>query len=87
MPEDFRRLRLIYIVLATLLVVGLLPLALAGWLLSNRSANELRSIEGRYQAQFVQSKARQLETYVQRYTDVVTNLAQAFELTGGVAGD
>lgn len=85
MPENFRRLRLMYIVLATLLVVGLLPLALAGWLLSNRSANELRSIEGRYQAQFVQSKARQLEAYVQRYTDVVTNLAQAFELTGGVA--
>ncbi len=85
MSESFRRLRLIYIVLATLLVVGLLPLALAGWLLSNRSADELRSIEGRYQVQFVQSKAGQIETYVQRYSDVVINLAQALELTGGVA--
>lgn len=84
MSESFRRLRLIHIVLATLLVVGLLPLAIAGWLLSDRSADELRSIEGRYQVQFVQSKAGQIEAYVRRYSDVAANLAQAIELTGGV---
>jgi hypothetical protein len=86
MLESFRRLRLLYIVLATLLVVGLLPLALAGWMLSDRSADELRSIEGRYQAQLVQDKARQIELYGQRYRDVVTGLARAFELAGGVRG-
>lgn len=79
-----RQVRLLYIVLGTLLVVGLLPLALAGWLLSERSAGELRSIEGRYQVQLVQGKARQLELYGQRYRDVVTGIARAFELTGGV---
>ena len=84
MFERFRRVRLLYIVLATLLVIGLVPLGMAGWMLSNRSANELRSIEGRYQAQLVQDKARQIELYGQRYRDVVTGLARAFELTGGV---
>jgi HD-GYP domain-containing protein (c-di-GMP phosphodiesterase class II) len=84
MPERFRRIRLLYIVLATLLVVGLFPLALAGWMLSNRSASELRAVEGRYQAQLAEDKARQIELYGQRYRDVVTGLARAFELAGGV---
>jgi HD-GYP domain-containing protein (c-di-GMP phosphodiesterase class II) len=78
------RVRLLYIVLGTLLVVGLLPLVVAGWMLSGRSAEELRSVEGRYQAQLVQDKARQIELYGQRYRDVVTGLASAFELAGGV---
>ena len=84
MLERFGRLRLLYIVLGTLLMVGLLPLGLAGWMLSNRSADELRSIEGRYQAQLVQDKARQIELYGLRYRDVVAGLARAFELSGGV---
>lgn len=84
MFERFGRLRLLYIVLGVLLMVGLLPLALAGWLLSERSADALRSVEGRYQAQLVQDKARQIELYGQRYRDVVIGLARAFELAGGV---
>src|SRR3982751_2111523 len=84
MFERFGRVRLLYIVLGVLLMVGLLPLALAGWLLSERSADQLRSVEGRYQAQLVQDKARQIELYGQRYRDVVTGLARAFELAGGV---
>jgi len=84
MLEKLRRIRLLYIVLGTLLFVGLFPLGMAGWMLSGRSATELRQIEGRYQAQLVQDKARQIELYGQRYRDVVTGLARAFELTGGV---
>lgn len=84
MLERLRRIRLIYIVLGVLLLVGLLPLALAGTLLSSRSAEELRSIEGRYQAQLVQDKARQIELYGQRYRDVVSGLARAFEIAGGL---
>ena len=84
MSERLRRVRLLYIVLGTLLTVGLSPLCLAGWLLSKRSADELRSVEGRYQAQLVHDKARQIELYGQRYRDVVTGLARAFELAGGV---
>src|SRR5213593_5302484 len=82
MFESFKRVRLLYIVLAVLLLVGLLPLGLAGVLLSGRSADELRAIEGRYQAQLVQDKARQIELYGQRYRDVVTGLARAFEISG-----
>src|SRR6266498_4193297 len=84
MLEKIGRTRLLYIVLGVLLLVGLLPLAFAGTLLSGRSAEELRSVEGRYQAQLVQDKARQIELYGQRYRDVVTGLARAFEIAGGI---
>src|SRR5215211_4927603 len=84
MLEKLGRIRLLYIVLGVLLLVGLLPLAVTGFLLSSRSANELRSIEGRYQAQLVQDKARQIELYGQRYRDVVTGLARGFEISGGI---
>src|SRR5918999_4528887 len=84
MLQNLRRRRLLYIVLGVLLLVGLLPLAVVGSLLSGRSAQELRSVEGRYQAQLVQDKARQIELYGQRYRDVVSGLARAFELAGGV---
>jgi hypothetical protein len=84
MLEKLGRIRLLYIVLGVLLLVGLLPLAFAGVLLSGRTADELRSVEGRYQAQLVQDKARQIELYGQRYRDVVTGLARAFEIAGGI---
>ena len=85
MLEKIGRIRLLYIVLGVLLLVGLLPLAFAGTLLSEKSAEQLRSVEGRYQAQLVQDKARQIELYGQRYRDVVTGLARAFEIAGGIS--
>ena len=84
MLEKLGRIRLLYIVLGVLLLVGLAPMAFTGILLSGRSADELRSVEGRYQAQLVQDKARQIELYGQRYRDVVTGLARAFEISGGI---
>src|SRR6476620_11463694 len=84
MFENVGRIRLLYIVLGVLLLVGLLPLVLTGTLLSARSAQELRSVEGRYQAQLVQDKARQIDLYGQRYRDVVSGLARAFEIAGGI---
>ena len=78
------KISIVYLVLATLLVVGLFPVLLTGWLLSSRSEQELRAVEGRYQAQLVQDKARQMEMFGQRYRDVVAELARAFELAGGV---
>src|ERR1051325_141048 len=84
MLEKLGRIRLLYIVLGVLLLVGLAPIAFTGFLLSGRSADELRSVEGRYQAQLVQDKARQIELYGQRYRDVVTGLARAFEISGGI---
>jgi HD-GYP domain-containing protein (c-di-GMP phosphodiesterase class II) len=84
MLEKLKRIRLLHILLGVLLLVGLLPLGFAGVLLSGRSADELRSLENRYQAQLVQDKARQIELYGQRYSDVVTGLARAFEIAGGI---
>src|SRR5882724_6333275 len=84
MLERLKRIRLLYVVLAVLLLVGLLPLTVAGILLSRRSAEELRAIEGRYQAQLVRDKARQIELYGQRYRDVVSGVARAFEIAGGI---
>jgi HD-GYP domain-containing protein (c-di-GMP phosphodiesterase class II) len=63
-----------------LLAVGLVPLAVTGWLLSNRSGQELRLVEERYQTQLVQDKARQIEMFAQRYGDLVRNYAEAMEL-------
>lgn len=70
-----------YIVLATLLLIGVVPLIITGWFLSDRSAKELRSAEGRYQTQLVQDKARQIEMFGQRYSYLVKNFADAIELS------
>jgi len=71
MLENVRRIRLLtsYWRLVALSIVAA---GLGGHLLSACSADELRSVEGRYQAQLVQDKARQIELYGQRYRDVVS---------------
>src|SRR5215203_3320029 len=80
MPRSTRKISLIYFVICTLLLVGLVPLVLTGWLLSDRSARELRAVENRYQIQLVQEKARQIEMFGQHHSDLVRGLARALEL-------
>lgn len=82
MPSKPRKISLIFFVVVTLLLVGMVPLVLSGWLLSNKSGRELRTAESRYQIQLVQEKARQIEMFGQRYSSVVTGLASALELSG-----
>ena len=43
MPPRRRKISLIYFVILTLLLVGLVPLVLTGWFLSDKSGRELRS--------------------------------------------
>ncbi|MCV4677422.1 hypothetical protein OFC08_31560, partial [Escherichia coli] len=74
------KIKLLYLVILTLLLVGLVPLLLTGWLLSGRSARELRSVENRYQIQLVQEKARQIEMFAQRYGDLVLSVANSIQL-------
>ena len=81
MPTSNRRISLIVFVVVTLLLVGLVPLVLTGWFLSDRSGRELRSAENRYQIQLVQEKARQIEIFGRRFSSVVTGLATALELS------
>lgn len=81
MPRKTKKISLIFFVVLTLLLVGLVPLVLTGWFLSERSARELRAIENRYQTQLVQEKARQIEIFGQRYGSLVGGFADALELS------
>ncbi|HSU24368.1 MAG TPA: HD domain-containing phosphohydrolase, partial [Pyrinomonadaceae bacterium] len=58
---------------------------LTGWLLSDKSGRELRAAENRYQIQLVQEKARQLEMFGRRFSDVVSSISSALELSGDPA--
>jgi HD-GYP domain-containing protein (c-di-GMP phosphodiesterase class II) len=80
MSRPQRKISLIYFVVCTLLLVGMVPLVLTGWFLSRRSANELRAVENRYQIQLVQEKARQIEMFGQHHGDLVRGIAKALEL-------
>jgi HD-GYP domain-containing protein (c-di-GMP phosphodiesterase class II) len=80
MPPKLKKVSLIYFVILTLLLVGLVPLVLTGWLLSDKSGRELRSAENRYQIQLVQEKAKQIEIFGRRIGSVVTSLSTALEL-------
>lgn len=80
MSRPQRKISLIYFVVCTLLLVGLVPLVLTGWFLSERSAKELRAVENRYQIQLVQEKARQIEMFGQHHSDLVRGVAKALEL-------
>ena len=81
MSRPQRKVSLIYLVICTLLLVGLVPLVLTGYFLSERSARELRAVENRYQIQLVQEKARQIEMFGQHHSDLVKGVAKALELT------
>jgi len=85
MPPTQRKISLIYFVIATLMAVGLVPLVLTGWFLSDKSGRELRSAENRYQIQLVQEKARQIEMFGKRNVDLVNGIANAIELSNNSA--
>ncbi len=76
-----RFISLKYIVTLTFLIVGMVPLLFTGWFLSEKSATELRSAEGRYQTQLVQDKARQIELFGQSYIELVSSFAKAIEIS------
>lgn len=85
MPPQKNKISLIYFVIATLLLVGLVPLVLTGWLLSDKSGRELRAAENRYQIQLVQEKARQIEMFGKRFGDLVSSISIALELSNDVS--
>lgn len=85
MPRKNTKISLIYFVIATLLLVGLVPLILTGWFLSDKTGKEIRSVENRYQIQLVQEKASQIEMFAQRHEDIVRSIVQALELSNSLA--
>jgi HD-GYP domain-containing protein (c-di-GMP phosphodiesterase class II) len=82
MPFIQKKVSLIFLVIVSLLLVGLVPLVFTGWLLSEKSGKELRSAENRYQIQLVQEKARFIEMFGQRVRSSVASLANGFEIAG-----
>ena len=80
MPRQKIQISLVYFVVCALLLIGLVPLLLTGYFLSERSAGELRAVENRYQIQLVQEKGRQIEMFGRRHTDLVKGLANSFGL-------
>ena len=80
MPFLPRKISLVFFLIVTLLLVGLVPLVLTGWFLSDKTARELRASENRYQIQLVQEKARQIEIFGRRFTAIVSGLATGLEL-------
>src|SRR5215210_2295134 len=85
MPPPKQKISLIYFVIVTLLLVGLVPLVLTGWFLSDKSGRELRAAENRYQIQLVQEKARQLEMFGKRFSDLVSSISVALELSNNIS--
>ncbi len=85
MPPKPKKIKLVYFIIITLLLVGLVPLVLTGWFLSEKSGRELRAVENRYQTQLVQEKARQIEMFGQRYGDLVGSYAKALELSNDLS--
>ena len=81
MPPKLKKIKLVYFIIVALLLIGLVPLVLTGWFLSEKSGRELRAVENRYQTQLVQEKARQIEMFGQRYGDLVGSYAKALELS------
>ncbi len=80
-----QKISLIYFVIVTLLLVGLVPLVLTGWFLSDKSGRELRAAENRYQIQLVHEKARQIEMFSKRFGDLVSSISVALELSNDVS--
>jgi HD-GYP domain-containing protein (c-di-GMP phosphodiesterase class II) len=85
MPPVKRKISLIYFIVITLLLVGLVPLVLTGWFLSDKSGRELRAAENRYQIELVQAKARQIEMFGRRFSDLVSSFSAALELSDNVS--
>jgi len=81
-----RKISLIVFVLAALFIVGLFPIVLTGYFLSQKSGTELRASENRYQIQLVQDKASQIELFGRRFTSIVSGLALALELSPDASG-
>ncbi|MEZ5346058.1 MAG: HD domain-containing protein [Pyrinomonadaceae bacterium] len=79
MEKEKRKIGLRYVVLLTLLLVGVVPLLITGWFLSDRSGRELRSAEGRYQTELVRDKANRIEIFGRKYVRLVSGYRELFE--------
>ncbi len=77
-----KRVKILYLVLATLLLFGVLPIIFIGFQLTAINSQTLETKEKVYQVQTVRDKAQQIELYIQGYVAQVGSYARAFEIGG-----
>jgi len=77
--KNSRIFSLRYVVLATLLLVGVVPVLVTGWFLSDQSGRELRGAEGRFQTELVRDKANRIEIFGDRYVRLVNGYKEMLE--------
>ncbi|MFV0388685.1 MAG: HD domain-containing phosphohydrolase [Pyrinomonadaceae bacterium] len=81
MTEPKTKISLSYIVLIVLLLVGIVPVIVTGWILSDKSSNELRAAEGKYQVELVKDKANRIELFTNRYKLLVDQFSELLEFS------
>ncbi len=77
-----KRVKILYLVLPTLLLFGVLPIIFIGFQLTAINSQTLETKEKVYQVQTVRDKAQQIELYIQGYVAQVGSYARAFEIGG-----
>ncbi|HZS09852.1 MAG TPA: HD domain-containing phosphohydrolase [Blastocatellia bacterium] len=77
-----KRVKNLYLILAVLLMIGVVPIIFIGSQLTAINSQTLEAKEKVYQVQTVRDKAQQIELYVQGYIAQVRSYAHAFEIGG-----
>lgn len=84
MPLNLRSVKILYLILAVLLLCSVTPIIFISAQLISINSQTLEGKEKVYQVQTVRDKARQIELYVQGYAAQVGAYARAFEIGGSL---
>jgi HD-GYP domain-containing protein (c-di-GMP phosphodiesterase class II) len=84
MLSSLRRTKVLYLILAVLLLCSVTPIIFISSQLISINSQTLEGKEKVYQVQTVRDKARQIELYVQGYVAQVGAYARAFEIGGSL---
>jgi HD-GYP domain-containing protein (c-di-GMP phosphodiesterase class II) len=82
MSLSLKRVKILYLILGVLLLVGVTPIVFIGSQLTAINSQTLEAKEKVHQVQTVRDKAEQIELYVQGYIAQVSSYARAFEIGG-----
>lgn len=85
MEQNNKRSKILYTVLAILLILSVLPVAIVGWQLAKLNEDTLRGNEQRFQLDAVLDKAKQISLYVTAYRDQIGAFARSLEIAGGIS--
>ncbi|MBL8149122.1 MAG: HD domain-containing protein [Blastocatellia bacterium] len=85
MDKKPQRNKILYTVLAVVLMVGVLPVIFFGWQMVGFMRETLRGNEQRFQLGAVEDKAKQISLYVEKYKEITASLATGVEISGGVS--